>query len=160
MRTPILLALITVVSLTMNDAAALAQSAMTSTMNDVKPDSASFFTAPTPVPDSPAFSILGVTPKNVTRPATPQELGLALLNGADAQGNLQSGLALDVSPFRLLANPTLSQYRDSLSNQFASRFAISAATSKGSSDSDKSVRAGLGFNWVPFDGGDPRLDYA
>jgi hypothetical protein len=117
------------------------------------------------VPESPAFVALGITPDKVTRPTSPRELGAALLNGVDDQGNLQTGIAIDVVPYLVFggADLTLRQYRQ---NDFgpvgmrrlASRFALSAATSKGTDSDDKSVRLALGFRLTPWDQGDARTN--
>lgn len=117
------------------------------------------------VPESPAFVALGITPDKVTRPTSPRELGAALLNGVDDQGNLQTGVAVDFVPYLTLGgdNLTLGQYRQ---NDFgpvgmrrlASRFAISAATSKGTDSDDKSVRLAVGFRLTPWDEGDARTN--
>jgi len=67
------------------------------------------------VPTSPAFAVLGVTPEQVIRPDTPKAFGTALLNGVDPNGNLQSGIAIDFSPYYLFAGRylTLQKYRSS-----------------------------------------------
>ncbi len=53
------------------------------------------------VPESPTFTVLGLTPHTVTRPSHPHELATALLNGIDQNGNLQAGIALDVASYML-----------------------------------------------------------
>jgi hypothetical protein len=114
------------------------------------------------VPDSPAFSVLGVSPSNVERPASPRELALSLLNGVDANGNFQTGMAIETAPYLALWGSTskLTDYQDD--NQyiirFLSRTLLSLATAKGTSDSDKAVRLAGGLTFTPWDEGDPRLD--
>src|SRR3989442_1377066 len=54
------------------------------------------------IPESPAAAVLGLT-SPVSRPATPRELAVSLLNGTDAQGNPQNGLSLDLAPYWLAA---------------------------------------------------------
>ena len=49
------------------------------------------------IPDSPAFTILSITPQNVTNPTTVRDLATALINGVDRNGNFQSGVAIDAS---------------------------------------------------------------
>lgn len=119
------------------------------------------------VPESPAFVALGITPDKVTRPTSPRQLGAALLNGVDDQGNLQTGIAIDFVPYLALGpgdRLTLAEYRqndflDAISvRRLASRFAISAATSKGTDSDDKSVRLAVGFRLTPWDEGDARLN--
>lgn len=51
------------------------------------------------VPESPAFTVLGLTPNDVVRPSTPRELAVALQNGIDRNGNFQTGVALDFNPW-------------------------------------------------------------
>jgi hypothetical protein len=112
------------------------------------------------VPESPAFTVLGLTPQNVVRPTTPGEFAASLLNGVDANGNLQTGIALDTTPYLTLAGNqlTLSEYRRSRMTRLLSRTQISLATAKGSSEQDKAIRLGLGFHLTPWDRGDPRMD--
>jgi hypothetical protein len=114
------------------------------------------------VPDSPAFAVLGVSPSNVERPGSPRELALSLLNGVDANGNFQTGMAVETAPYLALWGSTskLTDYQDD--NQyrirFLSRALLSFATAKGTSDSDKAVRLAVGLRFTPWDEGDPRLD--
>ncbi len=110
------------------------------------------------VPTSPAFAVLGVTPEQVIRPDTPKALGAALLNGVDPDGNLQSGIAIDFSPYYLFAGRylTLKQYRNSLPTRVASRLQVSLATTKGSND-DKALRLATGFRVALWDKADPRM---
>ena len=116
---------------------------------DVRPD---FF-----VPDSPAFSVLGVTPETTIRPESTRDFAISLLNGVDPRGNMQSGLAIDTAPY-LLTGVDLADYRKDPFKRFLSRTQLSIATTKGSSDDDKSVRASIGLRFTLFDKGDPRLD--
>src|SRR5262249_54990701 len=59
------------------------------------------------VPESPAFTILGVTPHDVTRPYDIESLGVSLLNATDQHGVLQSGIAMESNPVVALAAPRL-----------------------------------------------------
>jgi len=116
------------------------------------------------VPESPAFTALGLSPQSVTRPASTQELAATVLNGVDKNGNFQSGLALDVAPYQLLFGDTVSlkQYQQGADSPSLTRILwrsqTSAATAKGTNDADKSVRLALGIRVTPWDRGDPRLD--
>lgn len=115
------------------------------------------------VPESPAFTVLGVTPENVVRPTSPRQLALSLLNGVDRDGNFQSGIAVDTAPYLLVAGQhlTLQDYRDSKnywSKRLPARTQVSLATAKGSTTDDKSSRVALGIRVTPWDAGDPRLD--
>ncbi len=119
------------------------------TAQEVRPD---FF-----VPDSPAFSVLGLTPETVIRPESTRDFAISLLNGADPRGNMQSGLAIDTSPY-LLTGVDLADYRIDRFERFLSRTQLSIATTKGTSEDDKSARASIGLRFTLFDYGDPRLD--
>ncbi len=112
------------------------------------------------VPESPAFTVLGLTPQTVTRPASPRELATSLLNGVDQHGNFQSGVALDLAPYLLFAGDQLSlrDYQRSRKLRLLTRFQTSFATTKGASEDDKSTRLALGFHATLWDRGDPQLD--
>jgi hypothetical protein len=112
------------------------------------------------VPESPAFTILDLTPETVVRPSSPREFASALLSGVDRNGNFQSGTALDFAPYLTLAGNqlTLRQYQDNYRLRLASRTQFSFATTKGASDDDKSVRLALGFRITLWDQGDPHTD--
>jgi hypothetical protein len=109
------------------------------------------------VPDSPAFSVLGVTPENVIRPESTRDFVIAVLNGVDPKGNLQSGVAIDTAPY-VLTGVDLADYRNDYLERFLSRVQVSIATTKGSSDEDESFRASIGFRFTLLDKGDARLD--
>ena len=112
------------------------------------------------IPESPAFSVLGITPDKVVRPGNGRELALALINGVNENGNFQNGVALDFSPYLLLFgdNLTLAEYREHSFAQFASHVQLSFGTSKGQDDKDKSERVAAGLRATIFDSGDPRMD--
>lgn len=116
------------------------------------------------VPESPGFTILGLTPQDVIRPASPRKFATALLSSIDANGNLQNGIAVDTVPYLLLAGDSLTKekYREKTTNGYLRRlFArtqFSLATTKGTSEDDKSARIGSGVHVTLFDYGDPRLD--
>lgn len=112
------------------------------------------------IPESPAFTVLGLTPETVVRPNSPRQFATALLSGVDRNGNFQTGTALDTVPYLLLAgkNLTLGEYRSKYRLQLASRTQFSFATTKGASEADKSVRLSLGLRMTLWDKGDPRFD--
>ena len=112
------------------------------------------------VPQSPAFTVLGVTPENVIHPATPREFAASLLNGVDPNGNFQTGLALETAPYLLVFGDsiTIREYQENRLTQIAARTQFSLATTKGTSDDDKSARLALGLRLTPYDLGDPRND--
>lgn len=111
------------------------------------------------MPESPGFTILGLTPQTVVRPASPRPFVTSLLNGVDPQGNFQSGLAFDIAPYSIFARTRmlLKEYRNSRRIRLLSNTQVAFATTKGVGDSDKSIRVGIGFQFTLFDKGDPRL---
>ncbi len=114
------------------------------------------------VPESPAFTVLGLTPETVIRPASPREFATAILNGVDRNGNFHSGVALDSAPYLLLAGNqvTIRAYRESLATRLLSRTKVSIATAQGASEGDKSTRLAAGVHLTFWDKGDARMDSA
>lgn len=112
------------------------------------------------VPESPAFTVLGLTPETVVRPSSPREFASSFLSGVDSHGNFQSGLALDVVPYWVFAGNgvTLGRYNSSYKVRLLSRTQFSFANTKGASDDDKSVRLALGLRMTLWDDGDPHSD--
>jgi hypothetical protein len=112
------------------------------------------------VSESPAFTVLGLTPQTVTRPASPRELATSLLNGVDQNCNFQSGLALDLAPYLTFAGDQLDirEYQKKYGLRLLTRLQTSFATTKGASENDKATRLALGFYATLWDRGDPRLD--
>ncbi|HET8781839.1 MAG TPA: hypothetical protein VFM63_05455, partial [Pyrinomonadaceae bacterium] len=114
------------------------------------------------VPDSPAFTVLGVTPENVTHPTTAREFATSLLNGVDERGNFQTGLALDFVPYLTFfgKDTSLFSYKHNRMERFLARTQVSFATAKGVTEDDRSTRLALGLRMTLWDRGDPRLDKA
>ena len=114
------------------------------------------------VPESPAFSALGLTPQQVTRPTSGRELAASFLSGIDRNGSFQTGLAIDTAPYMLLAGSriTLDHYRNpgQYLRRFLARWQLSFATSKGGGSGDPSAKIALGMRFTLFDLGDPRTD--
>ena len=112
------------------------------------------------LPDSPAFTVLGLTPHSVVRPSSPRELATSLLNGVDPRGNLQTGVAVDTVPYLLFEGKQLQlkDYEGTYFKRFLARTQTSLALVKGTSEGDKSSRLSLGFRMTPWDEGDPHLD--
>lgn len=104
-----------------------------------------------PISAVPAFTALDVSPETVSQPSTPRELGAALLNGVDHHGVLQTGLAIETAPFRVLhMMPTdIRSYQTpggaGYWNRFLYNFSVSAATTKASEKSD-AVQLAVGFS--------------
>ncbi len=111
------------------------------------------------VPESPAFTVLGFTPNTVIRPASPKAFATSLLNGLDQNGNFQSGLAFDFTPFMLVngENITIKDYNEQYLTRLLSRTQFSFAATKGSSADDTATRVAAGLNVTLWDKGDPRV---
>ena len=111
------------------------------------------------VPESPAFTVLGFTPNTVIRPASPKAFATSLLSGLDQNGNFQSGLAFDFTPFMLFngENITIKDYNEQYLTRLLSRTQFSFATTKGASADDTATRLAAGLNVTLWDKGDPRV---
>jgi hypothetical protein len=111
------------------------------------------------VPESPAFTAIGLSPETIVRPATPREFATALLNGVDQRGHLQTGVAIDTAPYLVFAGSrvSLAGYRRSRATQILSRTLVSLATTKGATSDDGSVKVALGVHATLYDSEDPRL---
>lgn len=112
------------------------------------------------VPESPAFTVLGTTPEQVTRPTSPRDFALAISQGVDKNGKLASGLAIDFNPYMLLYGDQLSltSYKGSTPTRIIARTQMSFGTTQANEDKDKSMRVGLGLQTTIWDEGDPRMD--
>src|SRR5258705_13872035 len=112
------------------------------------------------VPDSPAFTVLGLTPEEVARPTTARKLATSLLNGVDRNGVLQTGVAIDTLPYLALAGQllTLDDYRkpSNYALRFLARGQASVAPAKASEVTDKARRFGLRRGMPGFAPRDPR----
>jgi hypothetical protein len=113
------------------------------------------------IPESPAFTVLGVTPQDVTRPGTPSAFAASILRAVGDNGELQTGVALDAAPYLALRGRslTLGMYQKA-GNQFLrlkARTKLSLGTTQ-SGDSVKTDRIAAGLHLTIFDYGDPRLD--
>lgn len=115
------------------------------------------------IPDTPAFSVLGASPEQVTRPTTPAAFSLGVLQGLNADGNFQQGIAIETSPYMLFRGDDLQlreyQKEENWGIRAASRVQLSFATVKGAEE-DKSLKASVGLRWLAIDTKDPRLDDA
>ena len=115
-----------------------------------------------PLSAVPAFVALDASPETVDAPSTPREFAASLLNGADRNGKLQTGLALQFAPYQIFAGPntTIEQYRESYLTRLLYNTNVSLATIKASEDNDHAQRLALGVSITLLDRGDPRLDPA
>lgn len=109
----------------------------------------------TAVPESPAFTVLGVSPDLVGRPTSVRDLGVALLTGVGPDGGLRQGFALDVTPWVFvpgLAIP-LSDYRSSTLARGLANLQLSLGTVTSQGDSAATDFA-IGLRTTLFDGTD------
>jgi hypothetical protein len=118
------------------------------------------------IPQSPAFTMLGVSPDEIVQSDDFRTVALGLLRGLDPRGNLQEGVALDTRPYMLIAGETatLAEYRTDPFVRIISNAQLSFATTSGSSDSDQADRLGLGLRlrlWREHDPavGDSQIEY-
>jgi hypothetical protein len=112
------------------------------------------------IPESPAFTVLNVTPTDVVRPSSMRAWATSLMHGVDKDGKLKDGLALEGAPYALL-NRKMSLFEYTQLNPFAKAMMnthVSMGTAKGSQSDDKSMKLGLGLRVRLFDLGDPRED--
>jgi hypothetical protein len=140
------------------------QAGLSNLLNGLFPGASGTVTADTTnvdltVPESPAFTVLGVTPNTVVRPASPKAFASSLLNGLDQNGNFQSGLAFDLTPYMMFngENITIRDYNEHYVTRLLSRTQFSFATIKGSSSDDTATRIAAGLNLTLWDRGDPRV---
>jgi hypothetical protein len=113
-----------------------------------------------PISAAPAFVALGVNPETVSHPATPREFAASLLNGVDRTGTLQTGFALEAAPFQVFFGPqtSLNDYRESYFTRLLYNLNLSVATTKASTNDDKSQRVAFGMELTLLDKGDPRMN--
>lgn len=144
--------------------AQLPQGGLSALLNNLFPGASDKVTADTTnvdlsVPESPAFTVLGFTPNTVIRPGSPKAFATSLLNGLDQNGNFQSGLAFDFTPYMLLngENVTIKDYNDHYLTRLLSRTQFSFAATKGASSDDTSTRVAAGLNFTLWDRGDARV---
>tara|TARA_B100002049_G_C16066440_1_gene370686 strand:- start:641 stop:1738 length:1098 start_codon:yes stop_codon:yes gene_type:complete len=111
------------------------------------------------VPEAPAFTALGITPENVITPGSQHDLALALLDGVDQKGNLQTGIAVEVSPYAMAFGDEVSllEYKHRPITRILYNTKLSFATSSGSSDADKADRKSIGIRFSLWNFGDLRV---
>lgn len=120
------------------------------------------------IPESPGFTVLGLSPENVVRPRTLRELVFSLKNGVDDTGHYKTGLALDFAPLQLLEDDQSliaelkkeknDHYPLNTFNHALSNTTVSIATAKGTTSDDESVKVGIGLNIPLIDKSDGRAD--
>jgi hypothetical protein len=131
------------------------------------------------IPESPGFTIIGMTPEDVAHPRTLRDFAVALKDGVDESGKFKTGIALDFTPFQwFVRDQTVARYLrldtgdldiDSLrvdanklpkrkyfnSNMLAST-SVSIGTTQGTGDGDESVKLGIGLHVPIIDKSDGR----
>lgn len=118
------------------------------------------------VPDSPAAAALGLPQKDVQHLDTPKQLIASAINGVDEHGNFQTGVSVDFAPMQLLwADRQVSWFRygqerdpwgDAATwlRRVLVRTQLSFASTKGTTDADKSNKIALGLHTVLVNGND------
>lgn len=102
------------------------------------------------LPTIPAFTALGVSPSTVSRPGTVREFSSALANGVNPNGELQSGIAVEASPAKLLAPYLGTENGENLVRVLGGlqlSLATNAAVQEGG---DTLTQAALGARWGLF----------
>lgn len=116
------------------------------------------------IPSSPAFVALGVSPGNVSRPQSPQELGFSLLETVNADNKPVSGIALDFAPYLVIRGQqlTLKKYRANNIRGYIRRALCRTQLSYGTAvltgENSGTVKMAVGLRTVLVDRGDPRMD--
>lgn len=98
------------------------------------------------IPNTPAFSILDYEPSSVMRPTSFKELSGDVLNSFDENGNLMMNLGMEVTPYWLQSNPTLTReayINPTMWQSVKQTFTLSAATVKDSITNSNNL--GFGF---------------
>jgi hypothetical protein len=107
-----------------------------------------------PVPSSPTFLLIGVTPSLGYRPSTIREFSISFTNA-----NNYNGYALDIAPYAILKGRNLKiQDYNKFHHQILSRTQISLGTIQEGGFWWKYSHIGFGFRIALIDRGDPRLD--
>ena len=113
------------------------------------------------VPESPAFTFLGVSPTKVTRASNPRDLGAALLNSVDSTGRLLNGLAVAATVWTLFPDLNINpkKYQDDWKAYALANAQLSLGTVRSSGDSGDTDIA-LGFRTTLLDRSDPMQNAA
>lgn len=97
------------------------------------------------VPESPAFTILGVTPTNVVRGTASKPVVANLLSEAGTSGKLLGGVALDVAPYAYVGRfRNVAEYQQNTWKRVLANTLVSFATVPVAGDSS-AVRFGTGI---------------
>lgn len=107
------------------------------------------------VPESPAFTFLGMSPTKITRPTTPRDFAAALVQGTDSAGRAQTGVAISATMWSIVPNADipLSKYRSPVPYALANT-QLSIGTARPAGDTASTTSA-VGLRSVLYDASDP-----
>jgi hypothetical protein len=131
------------------------------------------------IPESPGFTIIGMTPEDVVHPRTLRDFAVALKDGVDESGRFKTGIALDFTPFQwFMRNQTMEEYlrvdsgdldldklqlaakqppkRRYFNSNMLANTSVSIGTSQGTSEGDESINLGIGLHVPIIDHSDGR----
>jgi hypothetical protein len=113
------------------------------------------------VPESPAFTFLGVSPTKVSRASNARDLGAALINSVDSTGRLLTGVALSATVWTLLPDVNIGpeRYRNDWKAYALANAQLSLGTLRSSGDSGDTDIA-LGLRTTLVDHSDPMQNAA
>jgi hypothetical protein len=111
------------------------------------------------VPTTPAFTILGITPKTIIEPTSARDFAMSLAQNLSNSDALGDGVGFDVAPYMLAYGKTftLAQYQASRMLQTLARTQVSLAAARTKTATDTVSKAGLGLSVPLLDEGDGRL---
>ncbi|MGQ0649868.1 MAG: hypothetical protein ACT4P7_20140 [Gemmatimonadaceae bacterium] len=138
------------------DSAAKAASAADAQGIDAKKVDAAAIPLSFTVPESPAFTFLGVSPAKVTRPSSARDLGAALINSVDSSGKVLTGMAIGASLWTLLSRTmSLQTYQTNPAAYAFANTAVSVGTARASGNDSTDTNVAIGFRATLFDHSDP-----
>jgi hypothetical protein len=131
------------------------------------------------IPESPGFTIIGLTPEDVIHPRTLRDFVVSLKDGVDESGRFKTGIALDFTPFQwFLRDQSLGDYlradsgdldldalqlaakkvpkRRYFNSNMLANTSVSIGTSQGTGDADESLNLGIGLHVPLIDHSDGR----
>lgn len=107
-------------------------------------------------PDSPAFTLLGVSPTQIQRPTDPTALAHSLSEAFTSEGGFRipTNFALEFAPFWLFAQPelTLTEYQAASLKSLYRKLSISLAITPSQTSETPYPRLGLGLRTRLLDG--------
>jgi hypothetical protein len=131
------------------------------------------------IPESPGFTIIGMTPEDVVHPRTLRDFAVALKDGVDESGRFKTGIALDFTPLQwFVRDQTLAEYlrvdtgdldldklqqaarqvptRRYFNSNMLANTSVSIGTTQGTGDGDDSINLGFGLHVPLIDHSDGR----